>query len=75
MTEHRSKTKHKYTLGFLINDCWGLDGPGGPRTHSRRRGAKHPAIWTGLWGPDPEKAMVSGLGTINFHYILIRSCG
>ncbi len=41
-----------------IIDFWGLDGPGGARNHSRRRGASHPTFWSGLWGPrgrpDPQ---------------------
>ncbi len=29
----------------------GLDAPGGPGNHSKRRGASHPAFSSGLWGP------------------------
>ncbi len=34
-----------------IIDFGGLDGPGGPRKHSKRRGASRPAFWSCFWGP------------------------
>ncbi len=34
-----------------IIDVEDLDGPGGLGNHSKRRGAKHPAFWSGFWGP------------------------
>ncbi len=40
---------------------WGLGGPGGPRNHSRRWGAKPPTFWNGFGGrPDPQASTISG---------------
>ncbi len=32
-----------------IADFWGLGGPGGPKHHSKRWGAKPPTLWNGFW--------------------------
>ena len=60
----RAKTKRPrvFNAWFLgrpeIVDFGGLGGPGSPKNHSRRWGAKPPTFWNGLWGrwgrPNPK---------------------
>ncbi len=58
--DNNTPTSDKSQLRININnpaiiDFGSLDGPGGPRNHSKRWGAKCPAFWSGFRGP-PSRA-------------------
>jgi hypothetical protein len=51
-------TRIRFSRDLEIIDFCGLGGPGGPRNHSKKWGAKPPTFWKGFWSrrgrPDPN---------------------